>query len=155
MWIERKEIERVLQEVVDKFLIPRFHELKMNASGEWLENLEVEATDDDKGYIKGRHYTEYLAKGRPPSDKLPPISALEKWVNVKLGISGEEATSIAFAIAHKIRREGTKWHQQGGTDLVEILESPEVITYIQNELGSILKVKISERLIRETKRILE
>lgn len=155
MWIEREEIERVLREVVAKFLIPKFNENEMNATGEWLQSLEVEATDDDKGYIRGRHYTEYLAKGRPPSDKLPPISALEKWVNVKLGVSGTEATSIAFAIAHKIKNEGTKWHQQGGTDLVEVLESPEVIAYIQNELGNILKVKISERLIRETKRIIE
>jgi hypothetical protein len=38
----------------------------------------------------------------------PPIQPLEDWVTAKLGISGDEARSVAFAVAKKIAREGTK-----------------------------------------------
>ena len=45
--------------------------------------------------------------GRLPG-KQPPIDAIELWVRRKLGISGNEARSVAFLIARKIGREGTE-----------------------------------------------
>lgn len=38
----------------------------------------------------------------------PPVGPIEAWVNEKLGIQGKEARGIAFAIANKIAKRGTK-----------------------------------------------
>lgn len=38
----------------------------------------------------------------------PPIGPLTFWVEKKLGLAGEEAVSVAFAIAHTIAKRGTK-----------------------------------------------
>lgn len=40
----------------------------------------------------------------------PPVQALEDWVRQKLGLSGKEAHSVAFLIARKISKKGTKGH---------------------------------------------
>ena len=148
-----QDIERILAEVVNRFLIPNFRELGMNATGEWLESLEV-TTGINSGTIRGRDYSQYLAKGRKPGQR-PPIAPLEKWVNAKFGISGTQAKSMAFAIATKIAKEGTTWHQKGGTDLIEVLESVEVQEYITGEMRGILQVELSERMVRQTQEILQ
>ena len=151
MWFEKNELEYILQKVIDDFLIPRFNELGMNATGEWLESLEIEIGNDD-GKIRGRNYSEQLAKGREPG-KMPPVSQIERWVNAKLGISGSEATSIAWAISKKIAKEGTTWYKKGGTDLIEVLSEPKTIQFIQEQLSAILTVRVSERLQRNTQEI--
>lgn len=147
MYFTSNEIESVLLKVVDLFLIPKFRELGMNATGEWINSLEVVANNNDSGTIRGRQYSEQLAKGREPG-KRPPITPLVKWVTAKFGISGKQATSMAFAISHKIANEGTTWYQKGGSDLIEVLEDQKVIEYIQNQLGGILRTKLSNELIR-------
>lgn len=38
----------------------------------------------------------------------PPIQPLEDWARAKLGLSEDEAEGVAYAIARKISREGTK-----------------------------------------------
>lgn len=38
----------------------------------------------------------------------PPVAAIEDWVKVKLGLGGPEAHGVAFAIARKIAKQGTK-----------------------------------------------
>jgi len=50
-------------------------------------------------------YAEYVEKGRRPG-RMPPSSALEAWVRTKVSV--ENIKSIAFLIARKIGREGTK-----------------------------------------------
>lgn len=40
----------------------------------------------------------------------PPVQALEDWVRVKLGLTGKEGRGVAFAIARKISKTGTKGH---------------------------------------------
>lgn len=40
----------------------------------------------------------------------PPVQALEDWVRQKLGLTGREGRSVAFAIARKIGRVGTQGH---------------------------------------------
>ena len=149
--IENREIEVILWKVIDTFLIPRFHQLEMNASGEWIQSLEVQATPTG-GKIRGRDYSEQLAKGQPPG-KRPPIPALEKWVQAKMGRSGDEARQIAWAVAKKIERDGTTWYQQGGSDLLEVLETPEVIDFIQNELIATARVRLAENLNRTAQKI--
>jgi len=39
---------------------------------------------------------------------MPPVEAIEYWVVRKLGVSGPEASSVAFAIANAIKARGTK-----------------------------------------------
>lgn len=150
MLFTAEEIETALQKVVDTFLIPKFHELDMDATGEWLDNLRVEA-GENKGYIKGRQYTEYLTKGRPPSDTLPPISAIKKWAEIKLGLTGDDAKTAAFAIAQKIKKHGTTHYRNKGTDLLEAIVRPEVIQFLQEELKTIARGKIADRLRRNMK----
>lgn len=140
-----------MDEVVQRFLIPKFNELNMNASGEWLESLETEAREN-VGVIRGRDYTEWLEHGRGPGG-LPPISAIETWVNAKLGLYGTEATSAAWGIAKTIQAEGTSWYKKGGSDLLQVLSSPECIQFIQNEFRNSIKLEVETAFKREIKQI--
>lgn len=149
--IDDKRIIEILQQVVDKFLIPRFNELGMNATGEWLQSLEVDAVDGF-GIIKGRPYSQQLAKGRA-GGSLPPIAPLEKWVNAKFGITGKQANSIAWAVAKKIEQSGTTWYQIGGTDLIELLAEPIVVDFINNELQQSITITVEENLKRQIQEI--
>jgi hypothetical protein len=153
MYVNETEIIKIIQEVVDNFLIPRFNELGMNATGEWLQSLEVVA-NNGQGIIKGRKYTEQLAKGRA-GGSLPPIAPLTKWVTAKFGVQGKQATSIAWAVAKKIQRDGTTWHQKGGTDLIEMLSETNVLEFINERLKQTITVAVEEQLKRQLKEIFE
>ena len=139
MFFLQSEIEDITQKVVDLFLIPRFNELNMNATGEWIASID---------------YSEQLAKGRA-GGSMPPISAMERWVNAKLGIYGKEANSIAWGIAKKIEKSGTSWYQKGGSDLIEVLSEPRTIQYIQDEMRAIATVRIADNLIRNAQEVLQ
>lgn len=151
MTIDDQDILKIMQEVIDTFLIPKFIELGMNASGEWIESLEARAIDG-RGEIWGRDYTYYLVNGRS-GGKRPPITPLVSWVGHKLGIYGKEALSVAFAVAKKIEREGTDYYPNG-TDLLEVLESPEVAQFIYTKLGANLNGKLQSEIQRNLKEIL-
>lgn len=142
------EILNIIQQVVDQFLIPKFNVLGMNATGRWLQSLEVGASES-VGVIKGESYTEFLAKGRAPG-KMPPIAPLIKWAQAKFSVGEKEATSIAWGVAKKIQQSGTTWHEKGGTDLIEMLNERQVIDFINNKITII----INERLERELKSLL-
>lgn len=142
-------IKETLDEVIDKFLIPRFMQLGMNATGNWLRQLETDVIDG-VGYIKGEHYTEQLVFGRK-GGTLPPPKAIERWVNAKLGVYGKEAVSMSWAIAKKIEREGTTWYKKGGSDLLEVLEEPTTLNYIYEKIGNFYKLEIANELRRQAK----
>jgi hypothetical protein len=135
-YITETDVETILKGVIDLFLIPRFEELGMNASGEWRDNLEVRGSS-----IWGRSYTEQLVYGRRPGT-FAPIAPLIKWVEVKLGITGQEGIGVAWAINHKIKNEGTSYYQQGGTTLLEVLNEPETLDYIRDESMKVVKEKM-------------
>jgi len=137
--ISDQDIRTIMDGVALKFLIPKFLELGMNASGEWVDSIETSAVNN-VGKIRGRDYTEYLKNGRKPG-KMPPIAAIEKWVQVKLGLRGKQAISAAFAIAKKIAKEGTDYYKQGGTELLAELESQECLDYIRKELTTLIVVQ--------------
>lgn len=139
-------IIQTIQGVIDNFLNPKFIELGMNASGQWLNTLEPRVNQGN-GEIWGMDYTYWLANGRKPG-KRPPVSVLIPWVNAKFGIGGKEAVSIAWAVAKKIENEGTEYYPQG-TDLLEILHSPEVINYIYSQLQEGFTVEINKILIKQ------
>ena len=135
-----------MQGVIDLYLIPRFNELGMNATGNWIESLEARAVDGN-GAIYGLDYTYWLQNGRAPG-AMPPVSALIPWVNAKLGKSGREGVSIAWAVAKKIQKEGTNYYPEG-TDLLDVLSSKEVIDYVYGQFGEAFKVEINKLLIKQ------
>lgn len=149
--ISPEAIVRTMRGVIDKFLIPKFMSLGMNATGDWISSLEARAYGLT-GEIWGLDYTEYLVNGRAPG-KRPPITPLVRWASAKFGISGQEAISTAFAVANKIAAEGTNYYPQG-TDLLEILQSNQVEQYIYTELAAELNGKIQLNIVRMANEIL-
>ena len=142
---QKEEIESILNDVIKLFLIPKYESLGMKATGNWAEKLQV-----DYNVIKGEKYTEQLVYGRA-GGSLPPISAIEKWVNAKFGYSGQEARQTAWAIAKKIEAVGTTWHQKGGSDILEVLETSEVLNYINERLKKYIEAEVTVQLQRELK----
>lgn len=143
-------INEVLTDVVEMYLKPKFIELGMNASGQWLRSLEVR-TSLNRGEIWGMDYTQYLVNGRRPGNR-PPIAPLVEWVNNKFGYVGQQATSTAFAIANKIAKEGTEYYPDG-TDLLEVLNSREVTEFINERIGDYIieDTKLQfERMVKNT-----
>ena len=126
-------------ELLKDDLIDKYDELKMRASGQCADSLEVKTTST-KAELWGIDYTEYLIDGRGPG-KFPPIASIEQWIKDK-GISFIESqisiSSLAFLIARKIAREGTQYFKQGGTDLIEDVFTPERIQSIIDKLTFIV-----------------
>lgn len=148
--IKSEEIEQLIWLVVNQFLIPKFNELGMKASGQWLDALSVKVVGN-RGEIWGTDYTQYLVNGRA-NGKRPPISVLEKWVNDKFGVYGQEAKSMAFAIGNKIAKEGTEYYPQG-TDLLGVLESNECQQFINLKSKEIYLKSVSLEIVRLLKTI--
>lgn len=132
--ILRDEFTAIRDEIVEKY-----YALKMAAS----ENLPRDMTVKAEGLtvtLFGPHYIEQLVNGREPG-KFPPLEKIEQWILDKpiplptyivQRISGPVERSytvsgLAFVIARKIAEEGTRYFQQGGTDLVDSIVTPERI----------------------------
>jgi len=139
-------IIQTMQAVIDNFLKPKFISLGMNATGEWLKSLEAKAVNGN-GEIWGMDYTYWLAHGRKPGT-MPPVSKLIPWVNAKFGVGGKEAIGIAWAVAKKIKNEGTSYYPDG-TDLLEVLNSDQVKNYIYSQFKEGITVEINKILIKQ------
>jgi|SRR5690606_34384146 len=145
--LEEADIKETMNWIVDTILIPHFMALGLDATGEWRSSLNVRS-EGETGIIRGRKYTEQLVWGRKPG-AMPPIAPLERWAQAKLGLSGTQARSAAFAIAKKIANEGTNIYKEGGTDLIEILETPETQQKIAKHLQDVYAPKVKLMLERE------
>lgn len=139
-------IIKTMQGVIDNFLKPKFISLGMNATGKWLESLEARAVNSN-GEIWGMDYTYFLANGRKPG-KMPPVSSLMPWVNAKFGVGGKDAIGIAWAVATKIKNEGTNYYPDG-TDLLEVLNSNEVKKYVFDEIKTFFSIEINKILKKQ------
>jgi hypothetical protein len=53
-------------------------------------------------------YPATMENGRLPGSKMPPPSALERWVELVLGVPEAEAPGVAFVVARSIARKGIK-----------------------------------------------
>lgn len=146
----KEEIEPIIKEVINKFLIPKFLELGMDASGEWVSSLEARGFE-----IWGRDYTQYLVEGRPPNNNQNPQD-LRRWAVwagstfIKDWVNNKGISAPPIAVAYKIAREGTK-HYPKGTDLLDVLSSSEVENFIANELGRLVVVKVQKEFIKNFK----
>ena len=130
------EIESVTQGLIDDFLLPKFEELGMDATGQWKNELEPRVNE-----IWGMDYTEYLVNGRSPGG-MPPVDKIEEWVKAKFGYSGNDAKSMAWAVAKSIQQRGTTWYQDGGTDLLNVLHSDECIDWLNDAISKLLAPKL-------------
>lgn len=137
------EIEAILTDVINLYLIPRFDSHDMNATGEWKENIQARTNQ-----IWGRQYTEQLVYGRKDG-KMPPIEPLKRWAMAKFGLDEQQAEGAAWGIAKNIAKYGTTHYRSGGTDLLEVLESAEVLDYINKRVGEILLQKTQELFLKE------
>lgn len=57
--------------------------------------------------FRAKSHWKFVDKGRKPG-KFVPIKPLVRWARVKLGLSGKEAVSAAFAISKSIQKKGIK-----------------------------------------------
>ena len=123
-------------------LIAKYNSLGMRSSGRWANELVYE-TNDHSATLWGAGYTDQLVNGRSPG-RQPPIKDIEQWIiskgiqplNAKMSIS-----TLAFLIARKIGREGTKYFQQGGTDLISDIITPQ---RVQEILDRVVEYNVSQ-----------
>ena len=106
-----------LQKVIERYMyflsaaknnnIPQYYELKdkisfkVDVSGNLFEVT-----------FNAPEYWKYANYGRPPG-KMPPVSAIEEWITRRRFVpepntSTPNVTSLAYVIARKIGKEGTK-----------------------------------------------
>ena len=130
------EMKRILTDVIDLFLKPHFLSLGLDASGLWLSTIEARGDT-----IWGQPYTAQLVYGRSPGT-FAPIAPLKRWAQIKLGMSEKQALSIAFAISNKLKKEGSEIYKKGGTDLLAILSSPQVVGFINLHLKNFIELQI-------------
>lgn len=147
--VSEEELSNILNEVIERFILPKYKALGWNATGEWKSNLGVRTEIGDSkatGYVRGRDYTDEMEHGTPAGTDVS-LSELQTWVTAKFGYSGKRARTMAYLVKRKIENEGSKRYRQGGEDLIEILNSNEVISFINQRLGDSTK----QRMQREMK----
>ena len=128
--LNQSQILEAQMELLKEDLAAKHRELGMKASGKWEASLEVDV-QRLKGVIRGEDYTEQLVNGRAPG-KFPPIAAIKQWIldkNIRF-LGQISLSSLAFLIARKIAKDGTKYFQQGGTDLLDAVITPQRIQSI-------------------------
>jgi len=132
--ISEEEIRQITLEVINKFVIPDFEERGHNASGNWIESIDVRA-EHNKGIITGPAYTGALTDGRGPNKNQDP-EAIANWAwwyggNVFKPWSESKGLDLnPYAVAYTIAKRGTKIYREGGSDFLKILETQEVKDYI-------------------------
>lgn len=78
------------------------------ATGNYRNSWKVITSEDGAQLVNTAKHAKFVEFGRRPG-KRPPLKPIEQWVRVKrLSSNPREIRSIAFAIARKIGREGTK-----------------------------------------------
>ncbi len=83
--------------------------------GRLRNNIESKTERESVGSIVGRVfstvdevYPAVMEFGRRPGARMPPPSALERWVHLVLGVPTAEARGVAYTVARGIARKGIK-----------------------------------------------
>lgn len=130
--IIREEIELLLEDIRKAY-----YASGKKVSGQFLEGLEAEYSKNSatiKGYVymAGRGKTKNKGKAGEPTLK----EQIEKWI-VQKGIIIEEGltvSSLAYLIARKIHREGTK--REGWYKIYEEVITPARIDQIRQRVAT-------------------
>lgn len=155
--ISKEEIEKITQEVIDKFVIPDFNNRDHNASGQWLESLGTRA-ETNKGFIRGTDYTQYLITGSEPQQgkSNKELLAWAGWYGKNVFEAWVENKGLSlnpYAVAFNIAKYGSKTHQGGGSDFLKILETDEVKEFILSRLSSVIIVNVRNIILEDLKRL--
>ncbi|MCE5265676.1 MAG: hypothetical protein LLG97_19380 [Deltaproteobacteria bacterium] len=126
----RKDMPARAPAIVQRRLDSAIHEATMLLVGEvkriiWEEkrlgvggveaglykDIESEVLDQGTPLVKGivftgRAYGIVIEKGRRPGKAWPPQGVLLPWIQLKLGLSGEQAKDVEFLIRRKIGKLG-------------------------------------------------
>jgi hypothetical protein len=141
-------------ENIKKDLIAAYDQKGMRASGDWANSLEVVQDNPFNVKLIGLDYSQQLETGRGAGG-MPPVSAIEQWIKDKNIFAQVERnisiTSLAFAIAKKIQREGWDREGYGGVDLISDVVTPKRIQDIIDKVGAELAVTHSELFIENIK----
>ena len=82
------------------------------AQGGLLPSIGPEVLESSGGVVgiigTASPYGLVVEKGRRPKAKMPPAGVLTEWIQLKLGVSREEAERIELPIRRKIYHRGTK-----------------------------------------------
>lgn len=96
--------------------------------------------------FKAKNYWKFVDKGRR-AGKHVPIAPLVRWARVKLGLSGKDARSAAFAISKTIKRKGIKGTNIFSNNIkkfnkdINKLRSKEIAQDVSDEIRRALNVK--------------
>lgn len=76
-----------------------------------LGSIQADVTGKGSRLVKGtvmtaQQYGEVIEKGRTPGKGMPPKGSLVRWIEVKLGLSEQEARRVEFVIRRKIGARG-------------------------------------------------
>jgi hypothetical protein len=82
------------------------------AAGGLLSTIQAEVRQRSSGVIgiigTSSPYGLVVEKGRRPGKGFPPEGSMLRWIEVKMGVSREEAERIEFPIRRAIAKKGTK-----------------------------------------------
>lgn len=152
--IPDEKIIEIMQHVIDMFLIPKFISLGMNATGSWINALEPRVNNGN-GEIWGMDYTQYLSKGRGPNKDQNTKAKINfaVWMakgnpEFKAWLAVKGLTAYGIPIAYKIADKGNEYYPDG-TDLLDVLNSPECKAYIIEQIGTFYTLEISKILKKQ------
>ena len=129
-------------EILEKFGIETVNIVKSNlattgtnASGETSQSVKSEMVTDSNVRVTGKKFINVVETGRRPG-KMPPVSALVKWLESgKLSFTGK-AESVAWAIAKTIAKKGSSLFRKGGReDIITPAISNERVTKLTNDIA--------------------
>ena len=151
--ISDEQIQKVMQGVITNFLIPSFIESGHNASGKFIESLSTDGFEN-KGFINGNDYIQYIIYGRRPNKDQSPegLNHFMKWAGhyiFKDWVREKGINASPYAIAYHVGKYG----YEGDPTLLNVLQSPEVQTYVYNEMGVYMSGQIQITLQQSIKKI--
>ena len=156
-FITEEEIKQITLEIVDLFLKPEFTRRGHNASGNWMNSLDVRVQMTDTGFssfIMAPDYTYYLIFGRGPNKDQSPegIKHFVGWAGQYLFGPWARQKGInanPYAIAYTIAKEGTREYRMGDHTFLNVLENSEVRAYLNNRVTGFISARIAGTLRTE------
>jgi len=131
-------------ELLKADVIAKYEASGMDASGNWADTVEVQATPN--GYsITAADYINGRGPGKPP-----PSEAIEAWIKRK-GIAaklekGMSIQSLAYLIARKIGREG--WQPKPGSEnITNAVVTPQRIQQILDKVGEVYITEFTTQIV--------
>ncbi len=140
--ISDEQIQKVMQGVIDNYLIPSFIASGHNASGKFIQSLSADG-NNNKGYINGNDYIFFIINGRKPNKDQSPeaLNHFMRWAGhyiFKDWVKEKGISANPYAVALHVGKYG----YEGDRTILDILQSPDVQNYVYNEMGIYLNGQI-------------